>query len=354
VRWGAVTVIGADFALCTLPGVERCTNVEREQLARVVLDHFEKVLALGAVMAACVAGVGISQPVAGESDRRDLLQASARVSAHMKTAGPSPEATQDQVASLRLRLDPESVVAAVTLPQWLAHRRPTVLTRTPPPPIVPLVKHDAALLSAPQAGRGSIRLTWTPPRTVGLNVRIEGLELWRQTNQATWELLTRLKPGATDFLDETVVAGFAYRYRLRSEAARGRGLGLEEFPSKHRYRQSKSSVALQSLPTILIGVNTVTIHNPVTQPEGADSAYLFVYRWDAAKGHFVRRGFLVQVGASIGDPEAPTGARLSKVRLETQPHPTLGHDQQVQVATIHWASGRGEEVTDRDAPPRVK
>ncbi|MGE0708884.1 MAG: hypothetical protein AB7N76_22570 [Planctomycetota bacterium] len=326
---------------------------------RALLEHFDKAIAAVGIAALVAVGVGASQPpelketgkLAERADevRRCLVQPlpAAR--------GPLLPPLPDRAAALARDLDPSSVPEVQELPGWMAHRRPSLVTTFPPPCPPPSMDHAPAVLGAPEARRGAVQVRWTPATTTtSALVRLERQELWRQVGDGPWELVATLGPEAGEHLDRAPGAG-ELRYRVRSYAALGDDPRLERakiraLPKELAERESAPSAAARALPLWALRVNTVTVHDPVTQPGGVDRAYLYVLRWDEAKGSFQRRGFLVTVGEAIGEGDFACGAKLVAVELASRPHPSQARVQRVQQATIVWPDGRQVVVSDRDTP----
>ncbi len=323
--------------------------MEERSMVRLALEHFEKPL-LGAAILCALGGVlGFSQSPPLLDDVEGLEADSDLVVHFMQNARAELSPVPDMPARLEEQLDPGAVQPLEPFPRWTSHRRPGVLIRTSPTPVPPAAAHAPAQLAAPEVRRGEVRLSWTlPESTPGVLDRTQ-LELWRLVEGEEWQLRARLGLDETRFRDDEVRWGHRYSYQLRSRAELTPQVARDWpkllTPALAEVR-SKASEAVEPQAEVLIEVNSVTVHDPIRQPKGVDTAYLYVHRWDAAKGAFTRRGMLVEVGQPIGQ----TGATLAGVEVGERPHPRDGHLQRVQRARIAWPKIGEWSVSDLDPP----
>lgn len=322
--------------------------MEERSMVRLALEHFEKPLLGATILCALGAALGFSQSPRVLDEVEDLEQDQILIDHFMETARAELSPVPDMPARLERQLDPDAVQHLEALPRWTSHRRPGVLTRTKRRPDPPVLSHSPATLKVPEVRRGELRLSWTAPQgSEGLD-RTE-LELWRLVEGEEWQLRARLGLDETRFRDDEVRWGFRYSYQLRSRAQLTPKVRRDWpdllTPALAEVR-SKPSEAVEPKAEVLIEVNSVTVHDPIRQPDAVDTAYLYVHRWDAGKNAFTRRGMLVEVGQAIGQ----TGATLAGVEVGQQPHPRDGHLQRVQRVRIAWPRIGERSVTDLDPP----
>lgn len=323
--------------------------MEERSMVRLALEHFEKPLLGAAILCALGAALGFSQSPQVLDDVTSLEADSDRVDRFMCDARAELSPVPDLPARLERQLDPGAVQPLESLPRWTSHRRPGVLTRARPAPTPPAAAHTPAELAVPETRRGELRLSWTlPESTPGVLDRTE-LELWRRVEGEDWQLRARLGLEETRFRDDEVRWGCRYSYQLRSRATLAPRVA-RDWPKlltpALAEAHSPPSVGAEPKAEVLIEVNSVTVHDPIRQPDAVDTAYLYIHRWDPAQGAFTRRGILVEVGQPIGQ----TGATLVGVEVGERPHPRDGHPQRVQRVRIAWPWIGERSVTDLDPP----
>ena len=323
--------------------------MEERSMVRIALEHFEKPLLGAAILCALGGLLGFSESPPVLDQAADLEADRLLVDRFMEEARAELSPVPDLPQRLARQLDPAAVEVLEPLPRWSSHRRPGVLTRTRRRPDPPELSHEPPKLAAPEVGRGELRLSWTLPAGTPQVLDRTELELWRLVEGEEWQLRARLGLDETRFVDEEVAWGLRYSYQLRSRADLTREVA-RDWPGLLRPElaevRSEASQPLEPRAEVLIEVNSVTVHDPIRQPDAVDTAYLYVHRWDAAAGAFTRRGMLVEVGQAIG----ATGATLAAVEVGQRPHPRDGHLQRVQRARIAWPRIGERSVSDLDPP----
>ncbi|MBL4847284.1 MAG: fibronectin type III domain-containing protein [Planctomycetes bacterium] len=329
----------------------------------IALEHFDKVVLLVAVGVLAYTGatsMGASKNLTGkiDADRK-------KITTHMERSKPKAEELLDRPARLADRLSGKQMASADSMPSWMLHRRPGVLTKEKAKAARATAKHYSVTeVKHDSSDRGKAKITWQKASDNDYVIVTNYIVQRRLGKDGEWEEIARLAEDQTSYTDDKLAARSEYYYRVISAAEVDRMSKRVQRDKMILRGEDTEKTSSETGPVtterdVYLIPQSVTIKDLIQSADSKDKAYIYVYKYDQAKGAFLpKKGFNVTEGEEIGaiikigrkEIDYTTGATFVSCRREIGKG-KHGQDIQVGVIKIKWKTGAEEEARTTDPKP---
>lgn len=331
----------------------------------ILLEHFEKIVLLGAIGILAYTGITSMSPPKDLSKAAKVDKDRRAIDSHMANAKPTEDKLADRPGDLDKRLNPKGVPAS-ELPAWMMHRRPGLLTKEKPKAARATAKHYSVTdVKHDSSERGKAKITWQKASDNDYVIVTNYVVQRRLGKDGEWEEIARLAEDTTSYTDEKLAARSEYYYRVVSVAEIDRMSKRVQRDKMTLSPEDSEKISGETGPVtterdIYLLPQSVTVKDLVRDANSKDEAYIYVYKFDPATGDFLpKKGFRVVEGEEIGkkikigrkEVDYTTGAIFESCRRETGKGK---HGQEIQVGVIRFkwkASGASEEARTTDEKP---
>lgn len=341
----------------------------------LLLKHFEKVVALVFVgFFAWLAAAPMASRPKDLDENTKLQDTISKIDVYMKTYSPKLDAPTDLLTDLRRQCDPALVAPVEPFPAWVAHKRPSFAFGVQAGPAKVYPKHEPPTdFRVSDKGRGRVVLSWKTSAENDL-VNITGYTIWRKDGDAgEFKVVADNLPGdKTEYTDTSVASRSKYWYRLCEHAAVQAENPLIVRDKTDLAGEKKDLNApdlaepVETPQDVYVTIDGGKPADPIAEPPLKGEIQCKVWRWHAASGKFLYKGYLkVTEGEKIGKEEKismgkatekvdfSTDAELVEVRREKRQAKT-GGTREVIVAKVRWPWKQEEDLVEKELPEEIR
>ncbi|MDF1662833.1 MAG: fibronectin type III domain-containing protein [Planctomycetota bacterium] len=332
---------------------------------QLLLQHFEKGLAGGALIWLIAVGVGFGSDPKG-FDTKDKLQGNIEKITAYTTAHKAKQPTvPDWKADVEKNLDSDNIPESKEFPSWALHNRPNIVKVFAGVTPDEKPNHEAPIDVKAVTERGKITVSWSENGDNSLII-IDEYEVFRRTGKSgKWETKGTIDGQTFTWDDSDVNPRQNYYYKVTAHAiidsehpvvskAQTRG-SMKKLDKDLKDRTSgvtgphKTPRDLIVIPSFVYEATEAELFEDVDAPNKCD---LIVYKYDPdnPKGWTSQRYYRVKERDAIGKKKKVKGRMLDfsagvlkKAKLVKRDHPTIkGKKKDYCVITVKYKDGTEE------------